>query len=197
MKLNELFNEAEPKQVKVPDGVTVGANPAKDGPIDPSRSKGTNAGLSKKLGNVNYMWMGKQWIVDNPGAPNNGQVADRGATAQLGLPHVDELLIDIKNANVAHLVADYVLGRERDLDTDARRSSGTGRSYADIDKARGKGTQDQLAGQAGPTVSNQTAADRDRLANVRANKAINPDGNAKLAARTGNEPYQNATRDQY
>lgn len=172
MKLNELFNEAEPKKVAVPSSVTVGANPVKDGPIDPSRSKGTNAGLSKKLGNVNYMWMGKMWVVDNPGAPNNGQIADRGATAQLGLPHVDELLIDIKNANVAHLVADYVLGRERELDTSDMRSSAKGTRY---DNQQGK-----------------TALDT-----TKPNAAINPDGNAKLAARTGNEPFQNATRDQY
>jgi len=172
MKLNELFNEAEPKQVAVPSSVTVGANPTKDGPIDPGRKKGTNAGLSKKLGNLNYLWMGAQWVVDNPGAPNNGQVADRGATAQLGLPHVDELLIDIKNANVAHLVADYILGRERELDTSDMRSSAKGTRY---DNQQGK-----------------TALDT-----TKPNAAINPAGDAKLAARTGNEPFQNATRDQY
>lgn len=172
MKLNELFNEAEPKRVKVPDQITVGANPAKDGPIDPGRRKGNNAGLSKKLGNVNYLWLGQQWVVDNPGAPNNGQIADRGAAAQLGMPHVDELLIDIKNANVAHLVADYILGRERALDTSDMRSSAKGTRY---DNQQGK-----------------TALDT-----TKPNKAINPDGNAKLAARTGNEPFQNATRDQY
>ena len=175
MKLNELLNENPvstpmgmvnapepvkantPKQVKVPDSVAVGANPAKDGPIDPSRSKGTNAGLSKKLGNVNYLWMGKQWVVDNPGAPNNGQIADRGATAQLGLPHVDELLIDIKNSNVAHLAADYILGRERKLDTSDMRSSAKGTRY---DNQKGK-----------------TALDT-----TKPNYAINQDTNAELNA---------------
>jgi len=164
---------ADPKQVQVPDSVKQGQNPKKDGPIAQDRKQGTNAGLRKKVGNLTYLWHGFQWVVDNPGAPNNGQVADKGAAKQLGMPHVDELILDINNANVAHLAAGYILGAERALDTSDMRSSAKGTRY---DNQKGK-----------------TALDT-----TKPNYAINQDTNAELNAPRSDDPkFQNAPRDQY
>lgn len=148
---------ANPKQVQVSKGVKVAQNPSKDGPIAQDRKQGTNAGLRKKVGNLTYLWGGAQWVVDNPGAPNNGQIADKAAVKQLGLPHVDELILDINNANVAHLAAGYILGAERALDTSDMRSSAKGTRY---DNQKGK-----------------TALDT-----TKPNHAINQDTNAELNA---------------
>lgn len=163
----------DPKQVQVPGSVKQGQNPQKDGPIAQDRKQGTNAGLRKKIGNLTYLWQGFQWVVDNPGAPNNGQVADKGATKQLGLPHVDELILDINNANVAHLAAGYILGAERALDTSDMRSSAKGTRY---DNQKGKSALDT----------------------TKPNAAINQDTNAQLNAPRSDDPaFQNAPRDQY
>ena len=138
-------------QPKTKGTVAVNKNPRQDGDFSASRRTGTNAGILKVASNgVAYTWLGRQW-ADN----ETGRMATKAVAAELGNPMLDELIGTIHKTNTAHLVADYILGRERSLDTDARRSSGSGRSYADIDKAKSK------------------AGDADTLDNVKPNRAIN------------------------
>ena len=160
MKLYEILTEADPARMAVsaPAGqpktkgtVAVNKNPTQDGDFSSSRRTGTNAGILKVASDgASYTWLGRQWAN-----AETGKMATKAIAASLGNPMLDELIGTIHKTNTAHLVADYILGRERSLDTDARRSSSTGRSYADID-------QQQQAG-----------GDADTLKNVKPNRAIN------------------------
>lgn len=118
MNLNEMFNEA-------PDPtsggkIAVGQTPAQDGPFAQNRKAGTNAGVVSG----DYTWMGAQWVNNK-----TMKVATKDVAAQLGNPMVDELLASIVDQNVVHLVADYIVGRERELDTSDQRSSAKGTRY--------------------------------------------------------------------
>ena len=138
-------------QPKTKGTVAVNTNPRQDGDFSASRRTGTNAGILKVGSDgVSYTWLGRQW-VDN----ETGKMATKAVAAELGNPMLDELINSINKSNTAHLAADYILGRERALDTDARRSSGTGRSYADIDQQQASG------------------GDANTIKNVKPNRAIN------------------------
>ena len=138
-------------QPKTKGTVAVNKNPRQDGDFSASRRTGTNAGILKVASDgAAYTWLGRQWANNE-----TGKMATKAIAAELGNPMLDELINSINKSNTAHLAADYILGRERALDTDARRSSGTGRSYADID-------QQQVSG-----------GDADTIKNVKPNRAIN------------------------
>lgn len=138
-------------QPKTKGTVAVNKNPRQDGDFSASRRTGTNAGILKVASDgAAYTWLGRQWVSNE-----TGKMAKKAVAAELGNPMIDELINSINKSNVAHLAADYILGRERALDTDARRSSGTGRSYADIDQQRAAG------------------GDADTIKNVKSNRAIN------------------------
>jgi len=144
-------------------------NPERDGPFGSNRRKGTNAGVEKTASDgQQYIWLGRQWR-----GSETGKFANQAISAELGMPHLDELVAQMDDANEIHLAANYILGREDALATSKDRFTSGGGRYRDIDDKSGV---DRETGD----VVDQEKYDNYRIQSTQANKALNRDVQDKM-----------------